>query len=223
MKYTIGTLVTDWDQFQQMRDSFLKAGFSTTDCEFITIDNTQGTLMDAFSGNNHILKEAHGQYVILCHQDVRIRFDTRTTLDNQLSKLSKLDPAWGLAGNAGGISMGHRALRITDPYGANQNIGGPFPVRTETLDGNFIIVRNGFGLGFSHDLSGFHFYDADICLHADLKGLNIYVIDFHLEHLGAGTLDKVFNEGKMKFMEKWTHKLRSRPLQLTTVLIKVGN
>jgi hypothetical protein len=132
-----------------------------------------------------------------------------------------MDPSWGLAGNAGGLRPGHRALRITDPFGFNQNIGGPFPVRVETLDGNFIIVKKSSRLSFSNDLEGFHFYDADICLHADQYGYGIYVIDFHIEHLGQGKFDSVFQENKKTFMEKWTHKLRNRPLQLTTVLIKV--
>lgn len=223
MKYTIGTLVTDWDQFQEMRDSFIREGFSTNDCEFITVDNSGGvTAMDAFRGNNYILNQARGQYVILCHQDVRLRFDTRKTLDNQLNKLTKLDPAWGLAGNAGGIEPNKLALRITDPFGYNQNVNGPFPVKTQTLDGNFMVVRNGFRLGFSHDLQGFHFYDADICLHAELMGLGVYVIDFHLQHLSAGNTDATFYANRQTFVEKWTHKLRKRPLQLTTTLIQVG-
>ena len=222
MKYTIGTLVTDWDQFKEMRESFLKAGFTTQDCEFITVDNSGTNTMDAFKGNNYILSQAHGQYVILCHQDVRIKFDTRTTLDNQLAKLTLNFPNWGLAGNAGGIEPGKLALRITDPFGYNQNVNGPFPVKTQTLDGNFMVVRNGFGLGFSHDLSGFHFYDADICLHTYLKGLEVYVIDFHLQHLGAGKTDQVFYANRQTFVEKWTQKLRKRPVQLTTTLIQVG-
>jgi hypothetical protein len=35
-------------------------------------------------------------------------------------------------------------------------------------------------------ISGFHFYGADICLHAHQMGHSAYVIDFHLEHLSPG-------------------------------------
>ena len=221
MKYTIGTLVTNWDEYDTMKDSFIDKGFNTQDCEYITVDNTEGNTMDAFSGNNWILDNAKGEFVILCHQDIRIRFDTIKTLDNQLSKLGKIDPKWGLAGNAGGLQPGHRALRITDPFGSNQYVGGPFPVRTQSLDGNFIVVKKNTGLRFSDDLKGFHFYDADICIHAFQKGYSIYVLDFHLEHLGRGVMNAVFYENKKVFMEKWKDHLKNNPMQLTTVLISV--
>lgn len=221
MKYTIGTLVTDWSEYNLMQQSFRLKGFKEDDCEFLTVDNTNGNTMDAFSGNNWILNNAKGEYVILCHQDIRIKFDTRTTLDNRLRKLTEIDPNWALAGNAGGTSPGHRALRTTDPFGYNQNIGGPFPVKAQALDGSFIIVKKDSRLGFSRDLEGFHFYDADICLHADLMGYSVYVIDFHLEHLGQGLLDTVFQKNKETFQRRWQSKLQGRPLQLTTVLIKV--
>lgn len=221
MKYTIGTLVSNWNEHNVMKQSFLDKGFKEDDCEFLTVDNTKENIMDAFSGNNWILNNAKGEYVILCHQDVRIRFDTRKTLDNRLKTLTEKHPDWGLAGNAGGICLGHRALRITDPYGFNQDIGGPFPVKVEALDGNFIIVRKDTRLGFSRDLSGFHFYDADICLHADQMGYGIYVIDFHLEHLGQGTLDSVFNKNREDFTRNWSNKIRGRSLQLTTVPLTI--
>ena len=32
MRYTIGTLVTNWDEYDKMKDSFIKNGF-TDDCE----------------------------------------------------------------------------------------------------------------------------------------------------------------------------------------------
>ena len=215
MRYTIGTLVTNWDEYDKMKDSFIKNGF-TEDCEFITVDNTKENTKDAFSGNNWILNNANGEYVILCHQDVRVKYDSRKTLDNRIESLPS---DWGLAGNAGGITFGVRALRITDPYGFDQKVGGPFPRKVQTLDGNFIIVRKDARLGFSRDLSGFHFYDADICMHCEQMGYGIYVIDFHLQHLGQGTIDSVFEQNKVSFQKKWSKFLRGKIIQLTTVAV----
>lgn len=221
MKYTIGTLVTNWDEYDLMKKSFLYKGFDFNDCEFLTVDNTIRNRMDAFVGNNWIIDNAKGEYVILCHQDVRIRFDSRVTLDNQISKLDKLDSNWALAGNAGGIEPGHRALRITDPYGFNQNVRGPFPRKVQTLDGNFIVVKKSSNLKFSDDLKGFHFYDADICMSAEQNGYGIYVIDFHLEHIGQGTIDSVFMQNMESFRQKWSKIFPGKIIQLTTVAVSL--
>ncbi len=208
MKYTIGTLVTNWDEYNLMKDSFLKKGFKEEDCEFLTVDNTNGNTMDAFTGNNWFLNNAKGEYVILCHQDIRIKYDTRTTLDNRLKKLTELHPNWGLAGNAGGTSFGHRALRISDPFGFNQDVGGPFPTKTETLDGNFIIVRKDTGLGFSRDLTGFHFYDVDISL--QIKNLGFEILSLYnitISH-SSGNLDAVWLKNALILNKKWEKHLK---------------
>ena len=184
-RYAIGTLVSNRQQYDAMLASFRAHGFGDNDCEYLFIDNTSEPQTDAYRGLTALLNAARAPIVILCHQDVRMLEDDRAVLDQRLSALSQTDPAWALAGNAGGVAPGRLALRITDPHGANQNIG-QFPERVTTLDENFIIVRRDARVGFSRDLEGFHFYGADICLNAGLAGYSAYVIDFHLEHLSPG-------------------------------------
>ena len=215
VRYTIGTLVTNPQQYADMRASFEAGGFSGDDCEYIVVDNTQGNTADAYDGLRSVLQRARGTYTILCHQDVVLLDDLRADLDRRLEELTALDPHWALAGNAGGVSRDRLAIRITDKHGADQRIGGPFPARVVSLDENFIVVRTQTRVSFSRDLGGFHMYGADICLNADILGYSAYVIDFHLRHDGEARTGKSFAESVAAFRAKWSRALRPRFMQTT--------
>ncbi len=217
-RYTIGTLVTDRTQYAAMLASFRAGGFTDDCCEYVFVDNTGPLQTDAFHGLNALLNTAHAPVVILCHQDVRLLTDNRKVLDRRIADLSRSDRNWGLAGNAGGVSAGRLALRISDPHGKDQRLGH-FPERVTSLDENFIVVRRDARLGFSNDLTGFHFYGADICLHANQMGYTAYVIDFHLEHLSPGKKDHTFTAAEVAFRSKWSRAMTPRWLQTTCSLI----
>lgn len=217
--YTIATLVTDPAQYEEMKQSFGDFGFG--DCEFLKIDNTGARQTCAYNGLNHMLNQAAGDVVILCHQDVRLFDDGREVLDQRLDDLDRIDPNWAVVGNAGGVGPGQLALRITDPHGVDQNVG-EFPCRVSAVDENFIAVRRNTRIGFSHDLTGFHFYGADICMMAEVAGLSAYVIDFHLAHLSAGKKDASFDEMEVAFREKWGRALSARWIQTTCSLFYVS-
>lgn len=218
--YTIGTLVTDKALHEAMLASFRAGGFDDDSTEYLYVDNTGGEQVSAQRGLNAILDAARGRYVILCHQDVLLLDHDRSTLDQRLADLHRLDPHWALAGNAGGVVPGELALRITDPHGEDQHVG-ELPARVMSLDENLIIVRREARLSFSHDLDSFHFYGADICLIADVLGYNAYVIDFHLKHLSAGKKDRLFDEAEAAFRAKWNRALRGRWIQTTCSLVRV--
>ncbi len=220
-RYTVATLVSDRAQYADMRRSFLAGGFSDADCEYLFVDNTGPVQTDAYRGLNALLNAAHAPIVILCHQDVRLLDDHRAALDERLKDLHKGDSDWALAGNAGGVAAGTLALRITDPHGKDQKHGN-FPQRVASLDENFIIVRRDARLGFSRDLKGFHFYGADICLHASQMGYSAYVIDFHLEHLSPGKKGNDFGAMEAAFRAKWARALSPRWIQTTCSLIRLS-
>ena len=219
-RYAIASLVSDRAHYEAMLASFRAGGFSDADCEYLFLDNTGPLQTGAYRGLNALLNAAHAPIVILCHQDVRLLSDGRRDLDLRLSELSKRDETWALAGNAGGIAPGRLALRITDPHGKNQR-AGVLPARVTSLDENFIIVRRNSRLGFSRDLDGFHFYGADICLHAAQMGYNAYVIDFHLEHLSPGKKGSDFAAAEVAFREKWSRALSPRWIQTTCSLVRL--
>jgi hypothetical protein len=221
VRYSIATLVSDALQYEAMRTSFRSGGFDGDDCEYLYVDNSGSRQTCAFRGLDAMLSAARGAFVILCHQDVRLLTDARRDLDARLAELDSLDSHWAIAGNAGGIAPGALAIRITDPHGANQHVG-KLPVRVMSVDENFMVVRRAARIGFSADLTGFHFYGADLCLHADIAGYSAYVIDFHLAHLSGGTKSAAFVEMEKAFRGKWERALRGRWMQTTCALVRLS-
>ena len=219
-RFSVATLVTDPSQYQALRESFVSHGFEPDVAEFLFIDNTGPEQTDAYHGLNALIHAARGQYVILCHQDVRLLVDDRAALEARLMDLDQRDPDWALAGNAGGLAPGQLALRITDPHGANQNTGN-LPQRVMSLDENFIVLKRSARVGCSADLSGFHFYGADLCLNADMGGYSAWVIDFHLMHLSGGTKSRSFHDAEEQFRAKWSRALRPRWMQTTCALVRL--
>jgi hypothetical protein len=215
--YTFATLVTDHAQYADMVASFDAGGFGAEDCEYLYLDNSKGNRLGAYRGLNRLLDEARGKYVVLCHQDLRLLADGRAALDARLAELDSRDPAWALAGNAGGVAPGKLALRISDPHGSNVH-AGDLPERVASLDENFIVTRRDARVACSRDLDGFHFYGTDLCLQAEKAGWRAYVIDFHLRHLSAGRRSEDFFECERRLVEKYAAAMRPRWVQTTCAL-----
>jgi len=222
-KFTIGTLVTDYAQYRDCVASFSRAGFGLDDCQFLYIDNSKFNSHSAYSGLNHILNHGEGEFIILCHQDVLLDFDKRVDLEKCLDELSAIDPNWAIAGNAGGVSSGELAIRVSDPHGADQKTHS-FPQAALSVDENFIVLKSYSRLAFSADLGGFHLYGADLCVLADVQGHSSYVIDFHLRHLSAGNKSPSFFENEAAFAAKYGRAFASRWVQTTCTLVRLtGN
>ena len=212
-RYSVCVLKTDEEEYQDMLNSFNKKGFNHTNTEFLYIDNTKYNAFDAYSGINHILNIAIGQYIILCHQDVIIKYDDQCILFERLSQLDKKDKKWALAGNAGGVNLRRTVRKITDPNGTISK--GEFPQRVMSLDENFIVVNRSNRIAASSDLNGFHLYGTDLCLIADILGYSSYVIDFHLLHKSAGSIDQSFFDCKGNLIEKYKRALKSKYIRTT--------
>jgi hypothetical protein len=211
-KYSICTLVTDISEYEKMINSFQKKGFEKKNTEFLYINNINNNQYDAYSGLNHLLNTAVGEYVILCHQDILLNFDNETVLNDCLSILNDKDNNWALAGNAGGDSH-TRYRRITDPHGTS-NIGN-FPQKVKSLDENFIIVNTKNRIALSGNLNGFHMYGTDMCIIADILGYTSYVINFHLQHNSAGNKDKSFYQAEKELTKKYQRSSKSRFIKST--------
>jgi hypothetical protein len=190
--FSICSLVNKPELYEIMVASFLQGGFNLSRCEYLYIDNSSSNRHDAFSGVGELIAAARGEYVILCHQDVRLIEQGFDDLLTALRCLEEIDPHWALAGNAGRTNMGDPLMCISDRRGANQR-QGVLPSKTVSLDENFIVLRRSAQLAPSVDLAGWHLYGADLCLQARFRGLNAYVIDFHTLHeSGALRIDQSY-------------------------------
>lgn len=214
MRFSICTLVTNHCDYSEMVRSFQAGGFDQPDCEYLYVDNSEGNAFDAFEGGNAFLRDALGDFIILCHQDVTLLDDNRQTLEDRIAELDIIDDKWAVCGNAGGTAQGELVIRISDPHGMDQKCGS-FPARVTALDENFLVVRREANLVLSHDLSGFHLYGADLCILADVLGCSSWVIDFHLEHKSPGRADASFHTSESALWDKYRRAFRSRPITTT--------
>ena len=210
--FTIGTIVNDGVQYEEMLRSFSERGFAQ-DCEYLALDNREGNRFEAYGGIRLLLERARGRYVILCHQDVRLITDGCSELLARLDELDSRDPLWALAGNAGGSTHGI-AKCISDPHGDDQR-AGDLPALARSLDENFIVLKSAAMIAPSADLSGFHLYGTDLCLQAKMRGHRAYVIDFHLRHLGRGTMGRDYYACLEALEDKYAKVLRPGPIQTT--------
>lgn len=213
-RYTICTLVSKPDEYQEMFDSFIKAGFSPDICEYLCIDNSTSNKYDAFAGINRFLREAKGKYIILCHQDLILHHHRIEELDARIAEIDDLDPQWAVLSNAGGINLKYVGMHLTQNCG-NDLREEHLPLRVRTVDENFMLVKNECNLALSNDLSGFHMYGTDICLIADTLGFNAYMIDFRLTHKSNGNVDHHFYKVREQLMQKYRRAFRGRFMSTT--------
>lgn len=200
-----------------MVDSFVQAGFDPLFCEFLYLDNQNGNRYDGYSGGNLFLQTAQGQYIILCHQDIRLQFDRLEDLERCIRELDAIDPAWAVLGSAGGVKPGIIVSATT--HSCHKQKTGYFPVKVTSLDENFMLVKREANLCLSHDLSGFHFYGTDLCQITHVLGWTAWVVDFSLYHKSRGHCDDGYFSEKNRLIHKYKSALRGRAIQTTCTTI----
>jgi hypothetical protein len=227
LDFSVCSLVRGPASYDRLLASFGRLGFTPENSEFLAADNRDENRFDGYTWQKTLLAEARGRYVIFCHDDIELIDRGYADLLATLDDLTKLDPAWLLAGVAGGRwrpDRHHRplvSLHISDRYKANRRSGST-PGRVETLDECFILMRRAKPVVGSYDLSGFHYYGPDLCLQAELLGGRAYAIDFHLRHHGSGTKDQTFRDCRERFVAKYRSYFPGRSLHCTTGVVDLG-
>lgn len=221
--FSICTLVTNLTEYQEMISSFKSAGFNNDNSEFLYIDNSNGNSDDGYTGLNKFLNLATGKYIIICHQDILLKFDNMDILNQCINEMDNLDPNWAILGNAGFNDFTEKYYRISDPWGDNTHIG-KLPAKVKSLDENFLLIKNEANLALSRDLHGFHMYGTDLCTIASCLGWNSYVINFHLYHKSGGNCNESFAIAKQSFIDKYSKLIKTLYIRTTcTPLIITSN
>lgn len=212
--FSICTLVTRKQEYEEMLNSFIQKGFTTDICEYLYIDNSEECVFDGYSGLNTFLLKAQGKYVILCHQDITIHDNDINDLLQNIDEINQKDPNWAILGNAGGINLKWIATHITEGSGKVRK-EEHLPLRVKTVDENFIIVKKSANLALSNDLSGFHFYGTDICLIAEVLGYTCYTIGFNIIHKSNGNPDANFVRSRIAIKKKYQLAFKGRFMSTT--------
>lgn len=162
--------------------------------------------------------QAVGKIIIFCHQDILLAFDDRAALELRLAELPQ---DWGVCGVAGATENGNHVVRTSDRFGDDQK-SGSFRTHVTSLDECFLVVRSQTGTRFSINISGFHLYGTDVCLITEMLGWRAYAIDFHLRHLGEGSVRQDYFDALNSFRQKWSKQLRDRNFRTTAKSIYVS-
>ncbi|MDU9002823.1 FkbM family methyltransferase [Sedimentitalea todarodis] len=221
IEFSFCSLVTKNAQYQAMVQSMVDRGFDESCAEFLYIDNSASNQGDGYGGLNRLANHARGEFVVFCHQDV-LALDGPERLREIIRELSEADPHWAVLGNAGlrgneqFMFLNEQAVVFAAPQRER-------PEQVESLDENFILLRQDARLGFSCDLEGFHLYATDLVTQAKLRGFSSYAVDFRVEHLGKGTIDQVFYDACNRFEKKYVKALAERSVTTTCTRLDIGN
>lgn len=220
IRYSICTMVSNLEEYSSMIDSFREAGFNEDLCEFIYIDNSKQNKFEAYEGLNKFISAANGEYILLCHQDIELRFDKIEVLEKRIEELNALDKNWGILSNAGGYNLKKVYKKISHPHDSLDI--GPFPQKVKSVDENFILIKKSANLSLSRDLKGFHLYGTDICIHANIMGYNAWVIDFHIFHKSTGKVDSSFYNARRALIHKYSRVFKSRYIRTTCTILFIS-
>lgn len=194
--FEIHTFVDSDALYEQMRTSFVAAGFSPD--RFVRLADGDD---DPYAAITRIGRESTARYPILSHQDVLADQGAGAAeLLDALRRLDMLDPRWVVAGNAGVMRSGRLLRRLVDGHGGST--GEPLPLPAVTLDEDFLVFNRRNPAGCSADISGFHLYGADVCLQALASGGTAYVIDFPVTHTGRGTTSTDYEQAYWREHER---------------------
>jgi len=218
--FTFVTLLARQDRYERMLTSAEAKGFHAGNSQFLAIDNRRGNNFDGYGAIRRALPEAKGRYIVFTHDDVEFVADGADRLASCLAELTRLDPLWLLAGNAGGVTYGKNARHLRDPHDVDERVTAPTLV--ESLDENFFIMRRDHPVVNSYDLTGFHFYASDLCRLAEIMGGRSYVIPFLLEHHSPGVIDATFEPSRRRFAQKYRRYFPGRKLQCTVAQFDFG-
>lgn len=142
----------------------------------------------AAAAYNSGLQEANHEILVFVHQDVYLPAAWTRDLSIALSYLTDYDPLWGVLGVFGVRRGVAERTGFCYSTGLQRVLGQPFhaPLTAQSLDELLLVVRKSACLSFDPQLPGFHLYGTDLCLQAEQRGMNNYIIPAFCIHNSNG-------------------------------------
>ncbi len=160
------------------------------------------------------------EWIVFTHHDVYIPKSWGPRFWRAARDAERFGPV-GVVG-VFGVSGDRRVERIEagavmDQQGTRALVGQqPLPMQVRVLDGCVLGLRRDSGLCPDPEL-GWHFYDADVCLQAQERGLRVVAVEDWLLHRSAWREpDGAFRASEQVFRKKWA---RALPVEVPCALI----
>jgi hypothetical protein len=137
----------------------------------------------AATAYNRAIDATDADVIVFAHHDVFLPKGWDRLLLNRLGELSRLHPAWALAG-AYGVAADGRHFGPVWTSSLGQIIGRvPFqPEPVNSFDEMLIVLRRASGLRFDDRQPGWHMYGTDIVCRARAAGFGAYAIGLPCIH-----------------------------------------
>jgi GT2 family glycosyltransferase len=218
-KFSIVTIVNDKDQYINFLNDVKKQKYDY-DVEIIALPNFDNLYTSAAEALNIGLDVSESEYVILCHQDLRVPENWLETIHEHIKNIRiKLDDfgVLGVAGSwndkrgDGGISY------LNDSNTIQAKKVYPNFVEVQCLDEACLIVKKENSYRFdSQSFTGYHGYGSDLCLTYIVNGKKNFAINAPCDHLSDGIKNLSTHEGLQSYLQamftlfkKWRGQLPS--------------
>jgi GT2 family glycosyltransferase len=208
-KFSIVTLVNNEQQYFDFLNDLKEQDFNM-DFEVIALPNFNNEYNGCSNALNIGIELSNSEYVIMCHQDLRVPKDWLTNIFNKIKNFIINDIKFGVLGMAGSWSNN-----------INNDGGGVIYLKGNTLTTEYtevqcldelcLIIKNDSNIRFDEtNFSGYHCYGSDFCLNYMKNGFKNYAINCECEHLSDGfknlNNEKHFNDytlSSFTLFRKW--------------------
>lgn len=180
--FSIITLVRDLNLYKEFLNSIQDQIGSHT-IELIAIPNFNNTFESAYEGLNIGRNVSSGDILIYCHEDIEVSKTWFNDIKSTINKLS-VNNKIGVLGMAGVSTVNTQAFYL------NGSLYNHLPefVECQSLDELCLITLKENNFKFMEDrFNGFHFYGADLCFNASLKGFKNFAFRSITTHKSDGS------------------------------------
>lgn len=211
-KLSIVTVVNNIEQYTNFLND-LKLQDCKFDFEIITLPNFNNEYSSCANALNIGINLSESEYVMLCHQDLRVDASWLSDVFNKIKNLSLNNINFGVLGFAGAWKYGNEEDAVIYLKNVNEKNTSDFK-KVQCLDELCLIVKQDNDIRFDdYTFDHFHGYGSDICLQYMNKGYENYALNCPLTHLSDGFNNlmqenqlSVFKQVTINLYKKWINK-----------------